>query len=106
MAMENSAGDQAAPEKRDPKLPPPLPGTPGGTTQPEQSTQSPFPWGRLALALVAVFAFAVSRLIKHRNADGGWDPDRVVFTLMMCAIASAVVVGVVVFFHMREKNQS
>jgi hypothetical protein len=55
---------------------------------------------------VAVFGFAVSRLIKHRNEDGALDPDRVVVTLMMCAIASAIVVGVVVFFHLREKKQS
>jgi hypothetical protein len=117
MAMDKPSGDQAGQEQRGPKQPPPvpkqppplptnpLPTSPRDTQQQEQSTQTPFPWGKLVVVLVLIFGFAVSRLLKHKKEDGGWESDRIVFTFMMCAIASSIAAGVIVFFHLRQKHQ-
>lgn len=72
-----------------------------------QNPDSPprFPWLRLTVTLALVALFAVSRLLKNRRENDGWDADHITITLVLWAIASAIVVAIMCFLHWRTTRQ-
>jgi hypothetical protein len=71
----------------------------------EPSSSSRFPWGRLLIPLGLVAIFAVSRLLKGHREMGGSDAGRVLVTLVLWGVASALIVAVACFMHWRTTRR-
>src|SRR5262249_31592886 len=69
-------------------------------------SQPRFPWLRLVIAMAAVSIFAVSRLFKGHREEGGWDAGRVLLTLVLWGIVSAIIVAILCFMHWRALHQN
>lgn len=71
----------------------------------EPNLPNRFPWVRLVVTLALVALFAVSRLLKGNREEGGWAADRVMVTLLLWGIASALIVAIICFLHWRTTRQ-